>query len=64
MAYKDKLTWDQKDTIEYILKKYLSEEKVESAMADLEMMHWPEDMDDENEKVDYGPEPKDFPNRF
>lgn len=67
MTYKTKLTSEQWESIEYVLKKYLSEEKVEQALMDIKRNYWPDEMDDDSGDepesfVDH--EPKDFPGNF
>lgn len=48
MQYQIKLKPDQLESIEYVLKKYLSEQKVEQAMQDIKMSYWPDEMDDDS----------------
>jgi len=55
MNYQIKLKADQKEAIDYVLKKYLSEEKAEQAMNQIINLYWPDEMDD-----DSGDEPESF----
>lgn len=67
MSYEQKLHPDQIESIDYVLKKYLSEEKAEQALKQIIDSYWPTDMDDNSGDppesfAKY--EPKDFPNRY
>lgn len=48
MNYQNKLKQDQLGAIEYVLARYLSEEKATQALSEIIKLYWPDDIDDDS----------------